>query len=219
MARCIPRGRQLALGPEPGYVGSIVIVPSTPPRTLGLRPIITRNFGFPLPSEQVIALSGKDDLSVTLLPVTGANKLPRSCAIDRSECAPRLRLECLALVGDLDPVRRAPGTIAGIAALRNNANKPELAGVCVLELHTTDRDCRGPRARGGCRDLLVYCDSGRCHHDAVPKFGSLLPAPLCPERISRSLGSQIVQPSFFNVRLNSSTTLCFERKDAPVISI
>jgi polyphenol oxidase len=63
-------------GPEPGYVGSIVIVPSTPPRTLGLRPMITRNFGFPLSPEQAAALSGKDNLSVTLVPVTGANRPP-----------------------------------------------------------------------------------------------------------------------------------------------
>jgi polyphenol oxidase len=62
-----------ARGPEPGYVGSIVIVPSTPPRSLGLRPTITRNFGFPLSPEQAAALSGKDNLSVTLVPVTGAN--------------------------------------------------------------------------------------------------------------------------------------------------
>jgi polyphenol oxidase len=65
-----------AEGPEPGYVGSIVIVPSTPPRTLGLRPTITRNFGFPLSPEQATALSGKDNLAVTLVPVTGPNKPP-----------------------------------------------------------------------------------------------------------------------------------------------
>jgi polyphenol oxidase len=65
-----------ARGPEPGYVGSIVIVPSTSARTLGLHPTITRNFGFSLPPEQAAALSGKDNLSVTLVPVTGANKPP-----------------------------------------------------------------------------------------------------------------------------------------------
>jgi polyphenol oxidase len=62
-----------AQGPEPGYIGSIVIVPSTAPRSLGLRPMITRNFGFPLSQEQAAALSGRDNLSVTLVPVTGAN--------------------------------------------------------------------------------------------------------------------------------------------------
>ena len=61
-------------GPEPGYVGSIVIVASTPSRTLGLHPVVTRNFGLPLPPELAAALSGKDNLSVTLVPVTGANK-------------------------------------------------------------------------------------------------------------------------------------------------
>jgi polyphenol oxidase len=61
-------------GPEPGYIGSIVIVPSTTQRSLGLRPTITRNFGFPLAADQAAALSGKDSLSVTLVPVTGANK-------------------------------------------------------------------------------------------------------------------------------------------------
>jgi hypothetical protein len=63
-----------AQGPEPGYVGSIVIVPSTSPRTFGLRPTITRNFAFPLSGEEAAALSGKEDLSVTLVPVTGAGK-------------------------------------------------------------------------------------------------------------------------------------------------
>ena len=63
-----------AEGPEPGYVGSIVIVPSTSPRTLGLRPTITRNYSFPLSKEEAAALSGKDNLSVTLVPVTGAGK-------------------------------------------------------------------------------------------------------------------------------------------------
>jgi polyphenol oxidase len=63
-----------AQGPEPGYVGSIVIVPSTPRRTLGLHPSITRNFGFPLSPELAAALSGKDNLSVTLVPVTGDNR-------------------------------------------------------------------------------------------------------------------------------------------------
>ena len=61
-------------GPATGYVGSIIIVPSAPARTLGVRPTITRNFGFPLSAEQAAALAGKDNLSVTLVPVTGANK-------------------------------------------------------------------------------------------------------------------------------------------------
>jgi polyphenol oxidase len=61
-------------GPEAGYVGSIVIVASTPSRTLGLRPVVTRNFGLPLSPELAAELSGKDNLTVTLVPVTGANK-------------------------------------------------------------------------------------------------------------------------------------------------
>jgi hypothetical protein len=73
-----------AQGPEPGYVGSIVIVPSTAPRTLGLRPTIIRNFGLPLSPEQAAALSSKDNLSVTLVPVTGANKPPHIFRYRRS---------------------------------------------------------------------------------------------------------------------------------------
>jgi len=65
-----------AEGSQPGYVGSIVIVPSTGKRSLGLHPTITRNFGFPLSAEQAAGLAGKDNLSVTLVPVTGANRPP-----------------------------------------------------------------------------------------------------------------------------------------------
>jgi polyphenol oxidase len=65
-----------AKGPEPGYVGSIIIVPSTGKRSLGLHPTITRNFGFPLSAEQAAGLSGKETLSVTLVPVTGDNRPP-----------------------------------------------------------------------------------------------------------------------------------------------
>jgi hypothetical protein len=65
-----------AKGPEPGYVGSIIIVPSTGKRTLGLHPTITRNFGFPLSAEQAAGLSGKENLSVTLVPVTGDKRPP-----------------------------------------------------------------------------------------------------------------------------------------------
>jgi len=65
-----------ARGPEPGYVGSIIIVPSTGKRSLGLHPTITRNFGYPLSAEQAASLSGKESLSVTLVPVTGDNKPP-----------------------------------------------------------------------------------------------------------------------------------------------
>src|SRR5260370_40521915 len=65
-----------ARGPEPGYVGSIIIVPSTGKRSLGLHPTITRNFGFPLSAEQAASLSGKESLSVTLVPVTGDDKPP-----------------------------------------------------------------------------------------------------------------------------------------------
>jgi hypothetical protein len=49
-------------------------VPSTAPSTIGLRTTITRNFAFPLSPQEAAALSGKDNLSVTLVPVTGANK-------------------------------------------------------------------------------------------------------------------------------------------------
>jgi polyphenol oxidase len=61
-------------GPEPGYVGTIVIVASSPPRRLGLRPVINRNFGLPLSLQMASEISGKDSLSVTLVPVTGDNK-------------------------------------------------------------------------------------------------------------------------------------------------
>lgn len=61
-----------AQGPEPGYLGNIVVVPSTGARTLGPQAVITRNFGFPLSQEQAAAVTDKDNLSVTLVPVTGA---------------------------------------------------------------------------------------------------------------------------------------------------
>jgi len=77
------------LGPEPGYVGSIVIVPSTSSRTLGPRQTITRNFGFPLSQEQVAALSGKDNLSVTLVPVTGAGRPSEVFSYRQVYLAPR----------------------------------------------------------------------------------------------------------------------------------
>jgi polyphenol oxidase len=65
-----------AQGPEHGYVGTIVIVPSTATRTLGPRPVVTRNFGLTLSREEAATLAGKDNLSVTLVPVTGDKKPP-----------------------------------------------------------------------------------------------------------------------------------------------
>jgi hypothetical protein len=62
-------------GPEPGYVGSIVVVPSTTMNTLGLRRATLRNFAFALSPQQAQAAAGGDDLSVSLVPVTGANSV------------------------------------------------------------------------------------------------------------------------------------------------
>jgi polyphenol oxidase len=66
-----------AKAPEPGYVGSIVIVPSTSTRPQSARTTVTRNFVLPLSREEATALSGKDNLAVTLLPVTGDKKPPQ----------------------------------------------------------------------------------------------------------------------------------------------
>ena len=78
-----------AQGPEPGYAGSITIVPSTAARTLGPRTLTIRNFAFPLPQEEAAALSSEDNLSVTLVSVTGPNRPPEVLRYRHVYLAPR----------------------------------------------------------------------------------------------------------------------------------
>jgi polyphenol oxidase len=61
---------------ERGYVGSMVIVPSTAPGALHLHRPVHRNFGFALTAEQTDTLANQDDISVTLVPVTGETNKP-----------------------------------------------------------------------------------------------------------------------------------------------
>jgi hypothetical protein len=56
----------------------------------------------------------------------------------------------------------------------------------------------------GCRDLLVYCSSGRCHHSATIN-GDLLPddvpmRALCPRMVRTRCGmiGANVRPDYFN---------------------
>lgn len=76
-------------GPEPGYVGSIVIVPATAPGALHLHKSVYRNFGFPLTPELTATLSGQDGPSVTLVPVTGDAKPAEVLRYRRVYIAPR----------------------------------------------------------------------------------------------------------------------------------
>jgi polyphenol oxidase len=69
-----------ALGPGRGYVGSIVIVPSTAPGALHLHKPVARNFGFALTPELAASLSNQANLSVTLVPVTGDAAKPAEFA-------------------------------------------------------------------------------------------------------------------------------------------
>lgn len=61
---------------ERGFVGSIVIVPSTAPGALHLHRPVQRNFGLTLTPEQANTLSNEDNISVTLVPVTGEASKP-----------------------------------------------------------------------------------------------------------------------------------------------
>jgi polyphenol oxidase len=58
-----------ARGPERGYVGSIVIVPSTAAVAGHVHGTVQRNFGFALSPELAASLATQDNLSVTLVPV------------------------------------------------------------------------------------------------------------------------------------------------------
>ena len=60
---------------ERGFVGSLVIVPSTAPGALHLHRPVNRNFGFTLSQELAATLAEQDNVSVTLVPVVAeANK-------------------------------------------------------------------------------------------------------------------------------------------------
>ena len=66
-----------ARGPERGYVGSIVIVPSTAAGAGHVHGTVHRNFGFALSPELAASLTTQDNISVTLVPVTAsASKSP-----------------------------------------------------------------------------------------------------------------------------------------------
>jgi len=60
-----------ARGAERGYVGSIVIVPSTSSGAGHVHAKVQRNFGFALTPELAASLATQDNISVTLVPVTG----------------------------------------------------------------------------------------------------------------------------------------------------
>jgi polyphenol oxidase len=63
-------------GPQPGYVGSMIIVPSTAPGALHAHGSVVRNFGLPLTPELAASLQNQGDISVTLVPVTGETNKP-----------------------------------------------------------------------------------------------------------------------------------------------
>jgi polyphenol oxidase len=65
-----------ARSPERGYVGSIVIVPSTAARAGHVHGAVQRNFGFSLAPELAASLAAQDNISVTLVPVTGTTGAP-----------------------------------------------------------------------------------------------------------------------------------------------
>jgi len=69
-----------AAGPSQGYVGSVVIVPSTAPNSLHLHRSVLRNFGFTLAPELVASLANRENLSVTLVPVLGESAKPAEFA-------------------------------------------------------------------------------------------------------------------------------------------
>jgi polyphenol oxidase len=65
----------MARAVERGFVGSMVIVPSTAPGALHLHRPVNRNFGFTLSQELAGTLAEQDNVSVTLVPVVAeANK-------------------------------------------------------------------------------------------------------------------------------------------------
>jgi polyphenol oxidase len=71
-----PEATAAAQGPQPGYVGSMIIVPSTAPGSLHMHGNVVRNFGFPLTPELATSLQNQGDISVTLVPVTGETNKP-----------------------------------------------------------------------------------------------------------------------------------------------
>jgi polyphenol oxidase len=72
-----------------GFVGSIVIVPSTAPGTLHLHRPVHRNFGFALTPAQAGALADQDNVSVTLVPAMGDRKPAEVLRYRRVYLAPR----------------------------------------------------------------------------------------------------------------------------------
>jgi polyphenol oxidase len=63
-------------GAERGYVGSIAIVPSTASGAGHVHGTVTRNFAFALTPEVAASLADQNDISVTLVPVTGGDNKP-----------------------------------------------------------------------------------------------------------------------------------------------
>jgi polyphenol oxidase len=66
----------VARAAERGYVGSIVIVPSTAPGALHMHTSVHRNFGLALTPEQANMIANQDNVSVTLVPLTGEASKP-----------------------------------------------------------------------------------------------------------------------------------------------
>ena len=76
---------------DPGFVGSIFIVPSTAAGAGGMQRTVHRNFGFDITQDLASALEKQGNLSVTLVPFTGDGRQPDQVALryKRVYIAPR----------------------------------------------------------------------------------------------------------------------------------
>jgi hypothetical protein len=61
---------------EPGFVGTIVVVPSTVPGAGHVHGMVYRNFGFEIPQGLAASLSNTSNISVTLVPSVGGGRKP-----------------------------------------------------------------------------------------------------------------------------------------------
>jgi polyphenol oxidase len=61
---------------EPGFVGTIVVVPSIVPGAGHVHGTVYRNFGFEIPQDLAASLSSASNISVTLVPAAGGGRTP-----------------------------------------------------------------------------------------------------------------------------------------------